>query len=241
MDIDKIILDITHCPYSQIESILPDNVNKESILMTIEDIINESLSNIKTVESPFLLNVSGIPGSGKTTYSKMLLNGKVSNEPDCTNALYISFDKIMEDERLPFLLETKQFPQHTFERWEPIAKIAGYEMLKRAIEKNVNILFEHSSAIIITDRTNLLTVKKPHIELFNFLLSKNYSVHFRFIFIYDNLARRRVEERAKLTGRIVPANYIEERSSALNQLRPEYQEICTTYKQIEQCELKKLS
>jgi probable phosphoglycerate mutase len=141
----------------------------------------------------------------------------------------------MEDSRLPFLLETTISPLKAFERWELPARIAGYELLKRAVEKKVNILFDHSSAIIIEKS---FEIKKPHIELFEYILSKNYKVHFRYIFVYDNEAQRRVIRRAKETGRIVPVGYIEKRIEILNLLRAEYKELCTSYKQIEQCELK---
>lgn len=95
--------------------------------------------------------------------------------------------------------------------------IAGYELLKRAIENKYLIIFDHSSAL------------SQHIDLFNLLLSEGYEVHFNFIFIPEEEARRRAKNRK----RYIPPYYIEERSKTLQYLLPEYKRICTTFKQIE--------
>lgn len=240
MEINDIIVDITDCPFQNIIDIIPDDIiDKKYITNVFEEIINESLSSVFSVAEPFLINVSGIPGSGKSTYCQMLLNNTANREIDCSNnVLYISFDKIMEDHRLPFLMEVTTSPQLAFEKWELPARIVGYELLKRAVEKRVNILFDHSSAIIIQNNGTCEDIKKPHVELFKFIISRDYIFHYRYVFIYDNEAKRRCSERAKSTHRIVPENYIKDRSNILRGLLDEYIKLSDTYKKISQCELK---
>ena len=52
-----------------------------------EDIIEEQLSYGRAQNSPYFLQISGIPGAGKSAFSR--------HHKD-KDALYISFDKIME-------------------------------------------------------------------------------------------------------------------------------------------------
>lgn len=231
---DSLIETITACPYDKLACALPDDTNKKEIISVFEEIINESLAAYIPVEKPFLLNVSGIPGSGKSVYCKMLFQGIADQEPDCSNALYLSFDKIMADQRLPFDSEKDNAPHQAFERWELPARIAGYELLKRAVGKRINIVFEHSSALLIETPG---TFVKPHIGLFEYILSKNYDIHYRFIYVGEEVAKQRIQQRAEQTGRIVPEGYIEKRNHILQSLIPDYKDLSTTYKRIEQCEL----
>ena len=84
--------------------------------------------------------------------------------PENSSAIYIGFDAIMENERLPYIREEVNHAEEAFKRWELSARIAGYELLKRAIENKYLIIFDHSSAL------------PQHIDLFNLLLSEGYEV-----------------------------------------------------------------
>lgn len=213
MDIDDIIHSITGYSYGELIKTVPENVDRDLVVRIYEEIINESLSNGDVKSNPLLVNVSGIPGSGKSTLCKKLME-----TPEYYKAIYIGFDKIMEDVRLPYAYEESRNPQEAFNRWEMSARIAGYELLKRAVNDRLTIVLDHSSAI------------PQHIDLFKLLLATGYEVHFIYIPIDIDEAKRRVANRK----RHVPPLYLEERSNALRQLLPEYEKICTMYKNIEQ-------
>lgn len=213
MNIDNIISAITGYSYDELNKTVPEDIDRDQIVRNYEEIINESLSNVDANVNPSLVNVSGIPGSGKSTFCKKLME-----IPKYYDAIYIGFDKIMEDKRLPYADEESNDPQEAFKRWEISARIAGYELLKRAIKNKLPIVFDHSSAI------------PQHIDLFKLLLAIGYEVHFFYISIDEDEAKRRVMNRK----RHVPPIYIEERSNALRQLLSEYKKICTSYKKIEQ-------
>ena len=212
MKTEDIAISITGYSYSNIKETIPDGVDKEEIAAVYEEIIDEYLQKGIPREIPALINVSEIPGAGKSTFCKKLLA-----MPENSSAIYIGFDAIMENERLPYIREEVNHAEEAFKRWELSARIAGYELLKRAIENKYLIIFDHSSAL------------PQHIDLFNLLLSEGYEVHFNFIFIPEEEARRRAKNRK----RYIPPYYIEERSKILQYLLPEYKRICTTFKQIE--------
>jgi len=216
MDINDIIYSVTGYSYDELIKTVPDDIDRHLVVKTYEKIINESLSNVGADKNLSLINVSGIPGSGKSTFCRELMS-----TPQYSGTIYIGFDKIMEDKQLPYANEENVNPQEAFKRWELSARIAGYELLRRAIENKLPVIFDHSSAI------------PQHFELFTLLLAMGYEVHFFYISISEDEAKRRAENRK----RYVPPQYIEERSNALRKLLPQYKQICTTYKQIEQCEL----
>ena len=213
MKIENITTSVTGYPYSNLKETIPDGVDKEEIAAVYEEIINEYLQKGKAQEIPSLINVSGIPGSGKSTFCKKLLDMAVNS---C--AIYIGFDSIMENKRLPYIKEEINHPEEAFQRWELSARIAGYELLRRAIGNKFLIIFDHSSAL------------SQHVDLFNLFLSEGYEVHFNFVFISEEEAKKRVQNRK----RHVPQYYIEERNQNIQKLLPEYKQICTTFKQIEQ-------
>ena len=210
---NSIIERITTCPYCRLNAQLPDNIDKDSVISVFEKIINESLSAFTPVEKPFLLNISGIPGSGKSTWCRRIMALS-------TNLLYITFDGIIKDSRLPYQLAEKDNSQRAFKEWELSARIVGYELLRRAVEQKKNILFEHSSSI------------PEHVLLFKWLLNHGYDVHFRYVPISIYEAKERIVIRAGKEGRIVPDRYVEERNESLKKLLPEYQALCTTYKDL---------
>lgn len=213
--LDDLINAITGCPYGELYKTLPDDVNKPKVVSIYEEIIRDRLSNHRPCQSPFLINVGGIPGSGKSTFCR-----KLSENPDCASALYIGFDAIMEHVLLPYRKEEAKNPEEAFRRWELPARIAGYELLKRAVAGKYPIIFEHSGAL------------PRHLSLFETLLQEGYEIHFYYLSIAVEDAKQRVLNRK----RQIPLALIDQRNSILRELLPEYQKICTTYKRIEPCE-----
>lgn len=208
---DSIIKRITGCTYFELGTRLPESADKNRALHAFDEIINETLSSATSVENPFLMNISGIPGSGKSTWCRRIMSRSA-------NIVYISFDEIMNDERLPYRYAEKENPQKAFDEWELPARVAGYELLKQVVKLKKNILLEHSSSL------------KEHLQLFEWLLKDGYKVHFRYIPVSIADAKKRVMERAEKYGRMVPVGYIEDRYKRLNDLLEAYKGLCTTYK-----------
>lgn len=181
MKTEDIAISITGYSYSNIKETIPDGVDKEEIAAVYEEIIDEYLQKGIPREIPALINVSGVPGAGKSTFCKKLLA-----MPENSSAIYIGFDAIMENERLPYIREEVNHAEEAFKRWELSARIAGYELLKRAIENKYLIIFDHSSAL------------SQHIDLFNLLLSEGYEVHFNFI-----LSRKKKPGGERKTGNVI--------------------------------------
>lgn len=173
--------------------------NKES-----EAIIAESLQGLKSVSKPELRQISGIPGAGKSTYCATHLP---------KNFLFLSFDKIMIS--MPsYQRDLAQFGQvAAFQKYEMPARIIGYELLRRAMNMKLNIMFEHSG-------TN-----PAHLELFKNIHKKGYHTAVDFIVCDTSLAIKRAEERAKKINRYVPESLILERASGFKEYVSAYQKL----------------
>ncbi len=169
-----------------------------------ENLITSLLQNITPVENPTILQVSGIPGAGKSTYCKEHL---------LENFLYLSFDKIMVS--MPeYQRDLKlQGSKEAFNKYEMQARIIGYEVLNRAISKRINIMFEHSG-------TN-----DAHIELFKNISKLGYKTIVNFIVCSKDIAIKRAEERVKQTKRYVPKTLIEERAGKVEYYISQYPKI----------------
>lgn len=172
-----------------------------------EAIIAESLQGLKSVANPELRQISGIPGAGKSTYCATHLP---------PNFLFLSFDKIMTS--LPsYQKELAQFGQvEAFEKYEMPARIIGYELLRRAMNMKLNIMFEHSG-------TN-----PAHLELFKNIHKKGYRTAVDFIVCNTSLAIQRAEERAKKINRYVPTTHILERAKGFKQYVSAYQKLASS-------------
>ena len=169
-----------------------------------EVLIQSMLQGLKGVKTPTLLQVSGIPGAGKSTYCKA---------HQLQNYLYISFDKIMISlqsykEDLQNYGEVKAFTNN-----EMKARIIGYELLNRALTLHYNIMLEHSG-------TN-----DAHIELFKNIKSQGYQTSINFIVCNTSLAIKRAKVREKETKRHVPETLIKERADKFNFYLNQYQGI----------------
>ena len=111
--------------------------------------------------------------------------------PENSSAIYIGFDAIMENERLPYIREEVNHAEEAFKRWELSARIAGYELLKRAIENKYLIIFDHSSAL------------PQHIDLFNLLLNQTYHSPSReYVSSGRNSDKSRSKNRSTISRRI---------------------------------------
>ncbi len=169
-----------------------------------EAIIATNLQELQPVAKPELRQISGIPGAGKSTYCATHLP---------KNFLFLSFDKIMTS--LPsYQRDLAQLGQvAAFQKYEMPARIIGYELLRRAMNLKLNIMFEHSG-------TN-----PAHLELFKNIHKKGYRTAVDFIVCDTSLAIKRAEERAKTINRYVPTTHILERASDFKEYVSAYQKL----------------
>lgn len=167
-----------------------------------EWLINESLKSVTSVQKPELLQISGIPGAGKSTFCAAHQK---------KNYLFLSFDRIMVALK-GYQQELKQNGSvAAFQKYEMPARIIGYELLRRALNKKVNIMFEHSG-------TN-----KAHLELFRNIREKGYNTAVDFIVCDTATAIKRAQIRAKETKRYVPESLILERAAKFKEYLGAYQ------------------
>lgn len=156
-----------------------------------ESLIAEILEGYTPSSHPKLIQISGIPGSGKSTYCS---NHKLPN------FLFLSFDKIM------LMMEDYQQLLHqkgckiAFQTYEMPARVIGYEVLSRAIASNLNIMFEHSGA------------NNAHLEMFQNITKIGYETSVIFIICNTSIAIERAQKREQETNRHVPKNLITERA-----------------------------
>ena len=171
-----------------------------------EKIIEGFLKGLIPAEKPELRQISGIPGSGKSTYCATHL-------PE--NYLHLSFDKIMTSLSGYQKLLKEEGAVVAYHRYEMPARIIGYELLRRALKKKINIMFEHSG-------TN-----HAHLELFRHLPKKGYKTSVDFIMCDTSLAIKRAAKRAEEQNRYVPEKLIVERAAGLKNYISAYQKIAS--------------
>ena len=177
-----------------------------------EKIIADMLAGLKSVENPKLQQISGIPGAGKSTYCQTHLP---------KNFLFLSFDKIMVALSGYQKVLAEEGAVAAYQNYEMPARIIGYEVLRRAIRKHYNILFEHSG-------TN-----NAHIEMFKNLPKKGYKTAIDFIICDTKTAIRRTKERAKKINRYVSEEVIKERAAGFSKYASIYQKITPEIKYLD--------
>lgn len=172
-----------------------------------DSLLDNFLKDIPAQKNPKLIQISGIPGAGKTTYCQ-------KNKGE--NSVFISFDKIMES--LPdYQKDVKEKGSfEAFKTWEIPARVLGYELLNRALTKKCDILLEHSG------------VNKAHVDLFKLLSSQGYETQVLFIECPVEKALIRVKNREKETHRYTPKELILTRASKIEAYKKIYQTITKT-------------
>jgi probable phosphoglycerate mutase len=151
---------------------------------------------------PLFLNVSGIPGAGKSTLAGEIAAGDPS-------LLYLSFDELMEG--LSGYREDARGmgSAAAFGRWERPARWLGYRALREAVERRFSILFEHSNAT------------PSHVALYRCLKNRGYRVEIRFL----EASVPEAIERTRHRERWVPAEVVAERAALLRELNESYKQI----------------
>lgn len=190
-----------------LDSIIPDTECRSKVIDEFQVLVKKKTEKLLPLPNkPYLINISGIPGSGKTTRAKQLL----SENP---NLLYVSFDEIMEN----ISYYKSDFEEHgaeeAFRRWELPARYLGYELLKFGLTNRYPILFDHSNAF------------PDHIKLYEIIKGMDYTVEIHFLDVDLDIAI----ERAKQRIRFVPEEMIRNRYKLLEELNQQYNEIADTF------------
>lgn len=192
-------------PYTTLSRIFPSDVDIKMIKLEIRQAVRNALAGVMPAENPYLINICGLPASGKTHLCRTF-------KANHAEMLYISFDAIMED--LPtYLSEHLKDRKKSFERWELPARFVGYQLLKQAVKHKLPILFEHSNAT------------PYHIELYEKIKQAGYTVDIRYIAADPDLVLPRLEKRE----RYFSPERTRERAAVLNKLLPVYKEKATSF------------
>lgn len=211
--IKTIVNRITGNQYSRLRALpgsLLDSVDSELFLDEYEHLILECLQQHPMNIKAKMLVVAGIPFSGKSAYIESLFH----TEP--SNYLYISFDAIMQKLSVYQDLMQSRGPEIAFKQTELLARIVGYELLHRAVEAKLSIVFEHSSTL------------KEHVELYRVIRDfYGYQMEMTLMDVsLDVAAQRANKSNGKRDGnRHTPIHYLEERHNMLQELLPEYETI----------------
>ena len=190
---------------SEINEVIPYTYNKQKN-SSFENIINKALCKAPTSNLPTFIHMLGIPASGKSTFYS-------ANKNKYKDFVFISFDALME-EHVKYKEDLKNIGSvEAFKKWEISARIAGYELLRRAVEQKKNIFFDHSGA------------PKCHQELLVNVKKLGYKTQMYYIYCPKELALKRATEREFQTLRHTPINLIEERFESIKNSSDIYKKI----------------
>lgn len=154
--------------------------------------------------TPRLIHLCGLPGSGKTTYARNLAKAH-------PNFWHMQFDHIMQS--LPGYQHTlsTEGTVAAFAQWEQPAAQMGYRLLKMLITEKRNILMDHSAA------------HPQHPQLIKLCKSLGYYIEMHYLDTPVETVLSRVREREIETGRHTPAQLIHDRHALLQKMLPSYQ------------------
>jgi predicted kinase len=190
-------------------SLLPAGASLDRVLDEYARLVERKTRPLTPSPAPLFLNVSGIPGAGKSTLAAKIL----LEDP---SMLYLSFDELME--ALAGYREDFQRlgAAAAFERWELPARHLGYRLLREAVARRYPILFEHGNAT------------PSHVALYRRLKRAGYRVEIRFLDADVPTALKRVRRRE----RSCPEALVVERAALLRELNETYKEIVDKFETI---------
>ena len=187
---------------------------KKATLKIFEPIIQKLLETVPCSQNPRLVHMLGIPAAGKSTFYQ-------KNCAAFKDFLKIDFDSVME------LLPQYQYDVEklgsvkAFEKWQIPARVAGYELLRRAIEAKKNIFFDHGGTPLC------------HRELLSNVKKMGYKTIMYYIDCPVDVALKRAAEREKITKRHTPPQMIKDRSILIKKNLPIYQDLVDEFKKID--------
>ena len=122
---------------SGIDEVVPYTYDEQYNYQEFFDpIIDKYLNNAPSSDHPKLVHMLGIPGAGKTTFYQR-------HKEEFKDYVFIGFDFVMESVPQYHIDRKELGKMEAFQKWELPARIAGYELLRRAIQQKKNIYFDH--------------------------------------------------------------------------------------------------
>ena len=182
----------------------PD-IQNEELLEHFKTIVQSSVPAHQS-GTPVFIHLAGLPGSGKTMYSKETSRKRPGFS-------LVSFDDIMVS--LPgYQKSLATFgPQAAFRTWEAPARTLGYHLLSHFVETRCSILFDHGAA------------SKNHLDLVLYLKEAGYHVEMHYIECSVECALERVRCREAKIARHTPEELIYQRAILLSELLPRYKRL----------------
>lgn len=169
-----------------------------------ESLINGFFKALKSVSKPEFLQIAGIPGAGKSTFI---------NDLNMPNYMIIGFDRVMAEMK-SYKSDVEKFDLKTaFGNNELPARIIGYELIVRAVNEKLNIIFEHSGTL------------KNHFDMIKNLNVLGYKTTMKFIECPLNVALQRVKDREVELQRYTPPKLVKDRYNMMPELLENYNEI----------------
>ena len=171
-----------------------------------DSIINRLINSVPSQSQPVLVHMFGIPGSGKTTFIN-------NHKSEYSDYLIIGFDDLME--MIPgYKQDLKKLGSvQAYNNWVIPARIAGYELLRRAIETHKNIIFDHGGTPLC------------HQELLRNVKLLGYKTKMIYLSCPLQTAIERTVEREKQIHRHTPQQTIIERFELTQKTAETYKSI----------------
>ncbi len=181
-------------------------------LTHIEDCI---IGNAEMASFPVFVHMLGIPGSGKSSFLKILQREWQKK----SQATLLGFDQIMQ--AIPSYQKTGD-KIAGFAQYEIPARLSGYRILDGLLAKRAHILFDNGGSA------------ESHPDL---LRQARDGLGYRLVFVYMNtpieVARARVDSRAVEEGQHTPLHYLEERAAKLEKLIETYRTLTPHFYEID--------
>ena len=173
------------------------------------------ISTAKPSQAPWFINVVGTVGSGKSTVSKAF------SESIETPHTLVRLDAVMEAYPEYHRDINEIGEERAFLKWEPIAWATGFDIMAAVTAMYGNIIFELSGSNL--SHPKFLAGLKQH----------GYKTCMTLVNTSIEVCKARAQQRALVTTRHVPPNYINDRYEAILTLKPKYKEITDLYIEIQ--------
>ncbi|MDW7694418.1 zeta toxin family protein [Flammeovirgaceae bacterium SG7u.111] len=204
-NLEQLITDINSLSFDNIVTTLPNEVDEKEVIEEFQLLKDNMLNSVVPQQDKLLIHMAGLPGSGKSTYCENVLLKKLVRE----EILYLGFDDVME--KISFYQEEKKKDiVNAFKRWEIPARILGYEILVKAFEKNLSVLFDNGAS------------NARHLEIIELFQENNYRIKMYYLGGTPQQLIPRVAQREAEGKRHLPLEEMESRYNSLQKVLEKY-------------------